>query len=225
MKLHLLILGLLTFLTVCSAIKLRSEEHIKNRDQRLKYIDRFAAEFAVEYKNYTDNGVRSTKLDQMFQISQLPADVGRFESYELPPDAVFVSCLVCRAGIASLVNRYRNGERTREETEADAVDLCMQWTPFGIVVCQGVVDLNADIMFHIIDNRPALTPNAICSMVFPTECGDPDPMFNFAINVSPGPPISGPKTESVPRNPNEWKVLHISDPHYDPVSIFDYFRN
>jgi hypothetical protein len=55
-------------------------------------------------------------------------------------------------------------------------------------------------------------------MVLAPDCGDPDPVFDFTINVSQGPPITGPKSGSTPRNANEIKILHLTDPHYDPVS-------
>lgn len=75
-------------------------------------------------------------------------------------------------------------------------------------------------MFHIIDARPELTAHQMCSMVLQGECGDPDPVFMFNINVSPGPPITESKSGSTPRNPNEMRILHFTDPHYDPVSNF-----
>lgn len=56
----------------------------------------------------------------------------------------------------------------------------------------------------------------MCSMVLQGECGDPDPVFNFNINVSPGPPITESKSGSTPRNPNEMRILHFTDIHYDP---------
>lgn len=56
----------------------------------------------------------------------------------------------------------------------------------------------------------------MCSLVLQGECGDPDQIFNFSINVSPGPPITESKSGSTPRNPNEMRILHLSDPHYDP---------
>jgi sphingomyelin phosphodiesterase len=75
-----------------------------------------------------------------------------------------------------------------------------------------------DVFIFVVDERPTLTANQMCSLVLQPECGDPDPMFDFSINVSPGPPITGPKSGSTPRNPNEIKIIHITDPHYDPVS-------
>ena len=58
----------------------------------------------------------------------------------------------------------------------------------------------------------------MCSIILQPECGDPDPIFDFTINVSPGQPITGPKTVFTPRNQNEMKILHFTDIHYDPVS-------
>ena len=73
-------------------------------------------------------------------------------------------------------------------------------------------------MTFIVDNRPSLTASQICSVVLQPECGDPDPAFDFTINISAGQPITGPKTVFTPRNSNELKILHLTDIHYDPVS-------
>jgi hypothetical protein len=75
-------------------------------------------------------------------------------------------------------------------------------------------------MLHVIDARPALTAAHMCSMVLPGECGDPDPVFEFSVNVSPGPAITQSKSASTPRNPNELRILHITDPHYDRRLFF-----
>ena len=75
-------------------------------------------------------------------------------------------------------------------------------------------------MFHILEARPTLSANQVCSVVLQDECGAPDPVFDFTINVSSGPAITASKSGSIPRNSNELKILHISDPHYDPVSSF-----
>lgn len=214
MKTHLILLGLLTFLGFSQAL------HSNERDERLKYVDQFASDFLYEYLNYTQTGQRTNKLNQMFQLAKLPHSLVQAQQFnEVPPEDALVSCIVCRSSLAILLALYRNSvDPNHQAVKDEAINLCMQFTDFGIEVCTGVVELNAPIFFYILNERPQLTANGMCSMVNPNECTDLDPMFNFAINVSPGQPITGPKTESVPRNPNELRVLHISDPHYDPVS-------
>lgn len=218
-KFTLIILVTTLLLGLTNGLQLRSEEHIKNREKMLKHVDQFAADYVREYTNYTLTGERSPQLEGMLKMMQLPPIFGKLEFSELPPDVAIMSCLACRSFMALILQRYRSGSHTVEELKQDAVNQCMSLTTYGIVVCEGVVELNYEIFLHIIDARPSLTANQMCSLVLQGECGDPDPSFNFNVNVSPGPPITESKSGSVPRNPNELKVIHFSDPHYDPVSL------
>lgn len=80
-------------------------------------------------------------------------------------------------------------------------------------------------MFFIIGERPSLTANQICSVILQGECGDPDPVFDFTVSVSTGPAITQHKSGSIPRNANEIKILHFSDPHYDPAYLVGGYAN
>jgi hypothetical protein len=214
----LISLGVVALLSLTNGYLLRSEEHIRNRENMLKHVGSFAENFINEYTNYTQTGLRTKSLESMLNMMQIPIEVARKEFVNVSPEAAIMSCVACRSTLGLLIQQFRSGSRTREQLKQDAVGLCMQLTTFGIVVCEGVVELNADIIFYILEERPTLNANQVCSFVLQGECGDPPAEFNFAINVSPGQPITGPKADSVPRNPNEWRVLHFSDPHYDPVS-------
>lgn len=213
-----LFLIVLALLSLSNGYLLRSEEHIRNRENMLKHVDKFAANFIEEYSNYTLTGIKTKALDSMLEMMQIPTIFSRVEFVDVPPEAAIMSCVACRSTLGLMLQQYRSGSRTPEQLKQDAVGLCMQLTTYGIVVCEGVVELNADIFFHIIDARPTLNANQMCSFVLQGECGDPPPEFNFQVNVSPGPPITESKSGSTPRNPNELRVLHFSDPHYDPVS-------
>lgn len=220
----LISLSVMAVLSLTSGYLLRSEEDIRNRENMLKHVDHFAENFIHEFTNYTSTGVRSKNLESMFELMQFPTILSRVSIVDAPPEAAIMSCVACRSTIGLMIQQFRSGSRTPEQLMQDAVGLCMQLTTFGIVVCEGVVDLNAEIFFYILEQRPTLTANQVCSFVLQGECGDPPPEFNFAINVSPGLPITESKSGSVPRNPNEWRVLHFSDPHYDPVG-FLFFLN
>lgn len=216
-KIGLILLGVVALLSFSDGLLLRSEEHIRNRENMLKHVDKFAANYVIEYTNYTMTGEKSPQLDAMMKMMTLDSSFGKLDLGEFPPELAIMSCVACRSFLALILQRYRSGSHTVEEIKQDAVNQCMSLTTYGIVVCEGVVELNYDIFIHIIDARPSLNANQMCSMVLQGECGDPDQSFNFQINVSPGPPITQSKSGSAPRNPNEIKVLHFSDPHYDPV--------
>jgi hypothetical protein len=191
----------------------------------LENMDEFVKEFIEEYTNFTEYNIRTPKLDSMLGMMQIPEIFGKVEFGQMPPEATIMSCVACRSTFALMIQQFRSGSRTREQLQQDSVGLCMQLTTYGIVVCEGVVRLNAEIIFHILEQRPTLTANQMCSVVLQSECGDPDPIFQFSVNVSPGPAITQSKSRSIPRSPNELKILHFSDPHYDPHYTINSFAN
>ena len=121
----------------------RSEEHVRNRENMLKYVDTFANVFHQEYLNFTSSGFRSERLNSMMQMIQIPTNFARMEPEELPPDEAIMSCVACRSSIGFLLQQYRSGARDKYEIIQDSIDLCMQLTTYGIVVCTGVVEMNA----------------------------------------------------------------------------------
>lgn len=125
-----------------------------------------------------------------------------------------IGCLACRTYIASLM-RDRNNGATIEELSESAFNMCRLLTPFTESVCRGVVDLNAEALVYIMDARPNLAAQHVCGYVLQDECGGPDPSFNFAITVSPGAPVTQPKSVSSPRSPSDLIIVHITDLHYD----------
>jgi sphingomyelin phosphodiesterase len=94
--------------------------------------------------------------------------------------------------------------------------MCNLLTPYTGSVCRGVVDLNVESLVYIIDARPTLTATNVCSLVLQGECGAVDPSLSFTVNVNQGSPINAPKSVNAPRTPDELKIIHVSDIHYDP---------
>lgn len=125
------------------AYQSRSKEHIKNRENMLRYVDTFAELFREEYLNYTLTGIRTDKLNSMMQMVHFPTNFARMEPEELPPDEAIMSCVACRSTVAFLLQQYRSGARDKYELIQDSIDLCMQLTTYGIEVCTGVVWMNA----------------------------------------------------------------------------------
>jgi len=74
---------------------------------------------------------------------------------------------------------------------------------------------------YIILNTPALNAATACSLIFQGECGGADPSLAFTVNVAAGPAVSQHKSQSIARNSNELKIIHISDLHYDPHYLVD----
>ncbi|KAG5670651.1 hypothetical protein PVAND_000899 [Polypedilum vanderplanki] len=216
---------LVLFCAVSFALTLRTEEEIRRRDEMLRHSDNFTAAFSQEYLRYKETGVRTRQLEQMLAMMQITKEFARVEITELDAEAAIMSCVACRATVGLLLQQYRSGARDKEQIIEDSIGICIDLTSYSVIVCEGVIRLFADHLIYIVDARPALTANQMCSMVLQPECGDPDPVFDFTINVSPGPPITGPKSGSIPRNANEIKIIHITDPHYDPAYLVGGFAD
>lgn len=125
-----------------------------------------------------------------------------------------IGCLACRTYLATLIRDIRNGA-SQQQVADSAFAICQLIMPFDSIVCRQLIDLNAESLFYIIQNRPLLTQTEVCGLILQGECGAVDPMFNFAVNVSPHNPITAPKSVTAPRAPDELRIIHISDIHYD----------
>lgn len=125
-----------------------------------------------------------------------------------------IGCLACRTYLASIIRDIRAGVPVGQVADS-AVAVCQLLMPFESHVCRNIIDFNADSIYYIITNRPAIGTNEFCGMMLQGECGPVHPMFDFTVNVSPHNPITAPKTVSAPRAPDELQIIHISDIHYD----------
>lgn len=133
---------LIIAISCASAYMLDTDEYKANRDNMLRFSDTFAAAFHGEYLNFTSTGFRSQKLDAMLKMIKIPTEFARVEIDDWQPETAIMSCLACRSSIGLLLQQYRSGARTKEQTLEDAVGLCMQLTTYGIEVCTGVVWIN-----------------------------------------------------------------------------------
>ncbi|CAO1438478.1 unnamed protein product [Diamesa hyperborea] len=210
-----IVLAVLLLCVAVNGIKIRSQEHVAGREQMLKYADHLEFLFMNEYNNYTETGVRSKVLTQMFDLMQIDEQFHRNEFDDLPEKYTTATCLVCRAGVGTLLRNRRNGQ-TEQQLKTSAIDLCKSFSSQSDEVCSGLIDLNFEALVFIVDNRPSLTGNTICSLVLQGECGEPAAELGFTINVSQGSPITQSKSQAVPRSGNDLKIVHITDVHYDP---------
>lgn len=114
-----------------------------------------------------------------------------------------------------MIRDRRNGA-TEQELANTAFGLCRILTPFSEPVCRGAIDLNVESIVYILDSDPSMTSTQVCAFVLQGECGDIEPGWAFTVNVDPSPPITQPKSVLTPRSPDELKILHVTDLHYDP---------
>ncbi|CAG9806791.1 unnamed protein product [Chironomus riparius] len=133
--------GLLLLCTIfcTSAYKVRTEEEIANRENMLKHIDSFTDLFISEYTNFTRTGIQTPALDGMLKMMQIPKQFAINEVSDMDADAAIMTCVACRTTFALMLNQYRTGQRDREQLTQDSIALCLQFTTYSIIVCEGAV--------------------------------------------------------------------------------------
>lgn len=168
-----------------------------------------------DIKTFTETGYKSPMLELFIKMTPYDSTMAIKEVDDYLPDQAIIGCLACRTYLAVLIRDRLNGA-TEQELMDSATNICGIVTPFGETVCRGLVELNVESLIFIIDSRPTLTATQICSLILQGECGAVDPMFAFNVNVSPGQPINQPKSVFTPRSPDDLKIIHLTDMHYDP---------
>jgi sphingomyelin phosphodiesterase len=208
---------ILLFSVVCiaSGLKLRSEEHVKNRERLLEYLDKMEDTIVQDIRNYTTTGHRTKLFEEWVKMAKMDKEFFNVETEDLEPEQAVIGCAACRTVVAAMMFDRRNNGAHQDDLADTAVNLCGVLTDFSPPVCRGTIDMFTESVVYIVDSRPSLTATQMCSFVLQGECGGPDPVFNFEINVSPGPPVTQSKSVSAPRSPDELVIIHFTDIHID----------
>ncbi|XP_059620625.1 sphingomyelin phosphodiesterase-like [Phlebotomus argentipes] len=187
----------------------------KSKDE----IQKDAADLLMkELEKHRQTGIETPILRTLLKVFEVPQQLLKLEGPELPVPRDDAMCALCNSVFGAFIDRRRIDGQSRDEIAEFAKEFCKALTIFPPRVCDGAVDLNADIMVHIMDNRPEFDENHVCAYVF-QNLGCPADMsaFEWSINVAGNkPPLTGDKDNTVPQGPNDIKIVHISDPHYDP---------
>ena len=98
------------------------------------------------------------------------------------------------------------------------ITLCENELSLSYATCFGLVNLNANIVFYIIDSRPQLDAETACAVFFQGECQVNDDRFEWAINIdwSQATPAAPKYYIPASREDQNLHIVHITDTHYDP---------
>lgn len=129
-------------------------------------------------------------------------------------------CVLCTSVLGAYIEEIRNGATTEEISDL-VEELCVGLNLQTERVCKGLIERNVNEFMYIINNRPNLTPEQTCGMIFQNlNCASDEAMadFDFTVNVDPNKPaLSGSKDTSVMPSSSDLTIAHITDPHYDPA--------
>lgn len=126
-----------------------------------------------------------------------------------------MSCTACKAG-ATLLQHYIKSGKSKEEIIKTIYQYCTNLQIQSQRVCEGVSQLFGNEVIYVL-KRTNLGADEICSFIIGDACGDIyNPYHEWEIDL---PPIPKPPPHEIPipkENAANFKVLHLSDTHYDP---------
>ncbi|XP_059480867.1 sphingomyelin phosphodiesterase isoform X1 [Neocloeon triangulifer] len=127
-----------------------------------------------------------------------------------------VSCTACKAGVGFLQHYIRTG-KTKEDIVHITKHFCISLKMSTPRVCDGLTELFGGEVTYVLQ-RLALGPEEICGFVIGDACGDVyNPYHEWKVSFPPvpKPPIVPPLVPPKAGTPT-FKVLHLSDTHFDP---------
>lgn len=156
----------------------------------------------------------------LLDIFQVPAEFKRSgRSKPNPFDSSDMMCVLCDSVMSAYMQEIRNGV-SQEELTGMVNELCVTLNLQTERVCKGLIDLNIGEFMYIVQQRPTLTPEQMCGIIFQNlNCASEGALagFDFTVNVDANKPaLIGSKDTSVGQSASDLKIVHITDPHYDP---------
>lgn len=118
-------------------------------------------------------------------------------------------------GSGLLLHYIRTG-KSNEEIIKTIYLYCVNLKIQSARVCEGISKLFGGEVIYVL-KRVSIGPDEICSFIIGDACGDVyNPYHEWEVSF---PPISKPDIHEIPLpqiDAQSFKVLHISDTHYDP---------
>ncbi|XP_058823046.1 sphingomyelin phosphodiesterase 1-like [Topomyia yanbarensis] len=196
--------------------------------QRLRSdYDHIQAEFRKEFLQWKKTGMKTARFTEMINAWKYSKEARFKELEDLPIEKESTFCVMCRSIVSQLMQQRVNGA-TREDLFATAYELCTVLQFQEADVCYGAIKLNIDFFLYIFDQRPNLGADSVCGVIFQSSaCVINDPEFTeWSVNVDPnGTPITESKHFPNARGPNDIKIVHVTDFHYDSKYLAGYNAN
>ncbi|EDW77128.2 uncharacterized protein Dwil_GK22200 [Drosophila willistoni] len=182
--------------------RLRAIKTNRTATGRMLWYDAAAGDGLV-YPPFVDKALKLLNLKQV--------------AYEIENSVMSkVTCTACKAGAGMLQHQIQSG-KSDEEIMRLIAEYCTNLNIQSARVCQGVSQLFGSELIYVL-KRVNLTPDELCSFVIGDGCSDVyNPYHEWEVIFPPVP--KPPRLADLPI-PLEaapfFKVLHISDTHYDP---------
>lgn len=167
--------------------------------------------FSEEIQRWLDEDVQSQFFKDAIDILKLPTNLQKTDWRALSDGKDIAMCISCKAIIKTFIDARRRGA-SDEALRRISINFCSLLNLQTKEVCEGVVDLNLPIIFHIVDSRPNLTSPTVCGVLLGSKyCPLNDPEYDWTVNID-----KGPARAAIPSNGDDLKILQLTDIHYDP---------
>ncbi|XP_044735214.1 sphingomyelin phosphodiesterase isoform X2 [Chrysoperla carnea] len=126
-----------------------------------------------------------------------------------------VSCTACQAG-AGLLQHYTKQGKSEKEIKTIIYQFCTSLKIQTPRVCEGITELFTGGVVYVLGHSN-LGPKEICSFIIGDACGDVyNPYHEWNVMFPPVPKPKVAPTELPKVGAPSFKVLHLSDTHFDP---------
>ncbi|CAG9761859.1 unnamed protein product [Ceutorhynchus assimilis] len=162
------------------------------------------------YAEYHSTGIRPGYLNESlsrFQLAHFFRDQKTLPRKIIEDGAL---CEVCNVAAESLVQERKNG-MNNVEIRGEMETLCKLLNIEPGRVCDGFIDINADIILYVIDNNPNFSPGKLCDLLLQNQqCNFTN--IDWIVDVPDGqsPIRPGPSDSS-----STYKILQVTDVHMD----------
>ncbi|KAJ4436564.1 hypothetical protein ANN_16597 [Periplaneta americana] len=180
-------------------------------------------EVSQGFMRYDTTGLFTTQLMSILRVIPLKSIFTL-----LPPSQMITRdstiCIACRSVIDALFE-YR-ATHTSQEFRDLIYSLCTRLQIQKDEVCAGVIDLNMDSVFYILDNTNGLNSSRVCGILLQSsECSMDEPSLEWTVDVDLGtkPKVSKSDEMSINRRDADdvATIIQLTDIHHDPIYLTD----
>ncbi|XP_043271532.1 sphingomyelin phosphodiesterase-like [Venturia canescens] len=199
-----LIHGILVFLTFFAVQSSKTSLPDDNEDLNI---------FTDAILNWTRTGCENDLLRQYFLKLAFPSELQNSDWRTFSNSNAKAACTICKAFVKVVISQRIEGAAI-EEIQNNIIKLCIYLNLQKELVCRGVIETQLPILLFIVDQDQQIDPADVCGLGLQSEyCSTISDKYNWQIEIDENPPndIVPPDVEG------DFKVLQLTDIHYDPV--------
>lgn len=157
--------------------------------------------------SYLNESLAKFSLPNLFRDNAYIGTTPTKEVHAVEDDIV---CGLCYLAANFIILERRKG-MPRLHLKNEVAQLCQVFKIESDITCDGVVELNIDVMLYIIDNNVNVTGSRVCDILLQSSCNSTE--FEWTVDIPEGQSPSRPE----PVGDSTFKILHVSDIHMDPL--------